>query len=397
MVVKRRLLLAVASALSLLLLTATAPMAAGYKEVAPSPLRQAGLLRVKDIAANGNTNKGAIVAVGWHEASKPGQLYLAFSTDGGRDYRRTNGNLRRYRIVGDTKLGMSVAICAGRVWVGSTFKDASTGASRVFLTSRTIGGGAAQAFVTPGDGRRVRDVSVACVGSKLLAIGWLEKKDGQSRARLMLRSTDSPAAVPEIKKNFKLGPAQFKGGIAVAATPAAAMVAWADDGNLRLKRFEVDAEDASNVTSGPPSIVAWRDVKGPQMAARGKKVALAYSDAGKAKAKLSSDLGETFGAVSVLARAGSVRAPSKVYSADVVGNRIVYEIGANKKGQVTPMRIQSTTGGESWGERTFGHIGARMGALLKKKGTAPLLMEAWHNNGPKSGADTFRAKFETRR
>ncbi len=62
---------------------------------------------------------------------------------------------------------------------------------------------------------------------------------------------------------------------------------------------------------------------------------------------------------------------------------------------VTPTRLQSTDGGESWGERTFGHIGARMGALLKKKGKAPLLMEAWHNNAPKPSADTFRAKYET--
>ena len=84
----------------------------------PSPLRQADLLRVKDIAANGNTSEGAIVAVGWHEASKPGQLYLAFSTNGGKDYRRTNGNLRRYPIVGEPALGMSLDICDGRVWVG---------------------------------------------------------------------------------------------------------------------------------------------------------------------------------------------------------------------------------------------------------------------------------------
>ncbi len=394
MLAKRRLLLAVASALSLLM-AATAPMAAGYKEAAPSPLRQAGLLRVKDIAANGATNKGPIVAVGWHEGSKPGQLYLAFSTDGGKDYRRSNANLRQYRIVGDTKLGMSLAICAGKVWAGSTFKDAGSGATRVFLTSRTIGGGASQAFVTPGDGRRVRDVSVACVGNKLLAIGWLEKKDGQNRTRLVLRSTESAAVEPAIEKKYKFGPAQFKSGIAVAGTPAAALVAWVDDGNLRLKRFDVSADDASDVTSGPPSTIAWGDVTGPQMAARGQKVALGFSDAGKAKAKLSSDLGASFGEVTRLARPGSIKAPTKVYSADVIGDRIVFEFGVNKKGVITPTRLQSTDGGESWGERTFGHIGARMGALLKKKGKAPLLMEAWHNNAPKTGADTFRAKYET--
>ena len=85
MVVKRRLLLAVASALTLVL-TAAAPMMAATKEAKPSPLRAASLLRVKDIAANGNTAGGSIVAIGWHEGSKPGQLYLAFSTDGGPVY-----------------------------------------------------------------------------------------------------------------------------------------------------------------------------------------------------------------------------------------------------------------------------------------------------------------------
>jgi hypothetical protein len=394
MVVKRRLLLAVASALALSL-TAAAPMMGAYKEATPSPLRQTGLLRVKDIAANGGTSDGAIVAVGWHEGSQPGQLYLAFSLNGGKDYRRTNGNLRSYRIVGEPNLGLSLAICDGRVWAGSTYQDAANGSTRVFLTTRTIGGGAAQAFVTPADGRRVRDVSVACAGKGLLAIGWLEKKDGQNRARLILRSTEPLGQDLAIEKKFKFGPAEFKSGFAVAATPAAALVSYVSAGNLRLKRFEIDAEDPSNITAGPVSTVAWGDIKGPQMAARGNKVALAYGDAGKVRVKLSTDVGVTFGNASTAVSSGSIANPSTAYSADVVGERVVLMVGANKKGVLSPQRVQSTNGGESWGTRDFGNIGARVGALLKKTGTEPMLMEAWHNNAPKPAPDTLRAKYET--
>ena len=71
MVVKRRLLLAVASALTLVL-TVSGPMLAQTREAKPAPLRAGGLLRVKDMAANGNTAGGSIAAVGWHEGSKPG-------------------------------------------------------------------------------------------------------------------------------------------------------------------------------------------------------------------------------------------------------------------------------------------------------------------------------------
>ncbi len=395
MVVKRRFLLSVASALALVM-TAAVPMMGAYKEVAPSPLRQTGLLRVKDIAANGNTSDGAVVAIGWHEASKPGQLYLAFSTNGGKDYRRTNGRLRRYPIVGEPSLGMSVAICGGRVWVGSSYKDPASGAPRVLMTSRTIGGGAAQAWVTPGDGRKVRDVSIACAGKDLLAIGWLEKKDGKNRTRLMLRSMEPLGQSPTIGKKFKFGPSDFKGGIAVAATPGAVAVAYNKNGNLKVKRFGIDADDPSIISQGPPSTVAWGDVKAPQMAARGNRLVLAYSDAGKVKAKLSTDVGASFGGPKVLVPSGSIRNPSRAYSADVIGGRIVVEAGANKKGKVVPQRIQSTDAGATWSTRTFGHIGGRVGALLKKKGQAPLLMEAWHNNAPNPSPDTLRAKHEVR-
>lgn len=393
MVVKPRFLLAVATALTLVA-TASLPLAAATKQADPKPLRAGSLLRVKDIAANGNTNKGAVVAVGWHETSQPGRLFLAFSTDGGEDYRRSNGKLRRYPIVGDPRRGVSLAICSRRVWAGSVYEDPNGNGSRVLLTSRTIGGGAAQQWVTPLDGRKVRDVSIACAGNKLLAVGWLEKKNNKKRGRLLLRSMDALGTRPDIELKYKLGPAEMKSGLDVAATPSAVVATFVRSGDLRLKRFEIAADDPSTIAQSATATVARNDIKGPRMAARGQRVVVAYSDAGKVKAKLSGDLGATFGGPQVLVRSGGKRNPSRVHSADVVGDRVVVEVDASKKGVMTPQRIQSTDAGETWGTRSFGHKGARVGALLKTKGQPPLLMESWHNNAPRGRADTLRARYE---
>ena len=80
MVVKRRLLLAIASALTATLVATTPMVAASYAEAKPKPLRKESLLRVRDIAANGTTTVGSqtlpIVAIGYRQSASPGQLFL---------------------------------------------------------------------------------------------------------------------------------------------------------------------------------------------------------------------------------------------------------------------------------------------------------------------------------
>ncbi|MEX1335142.1 MAG: hypothetical protein AB1Z66_07575 [Candidatus Limnocylindrales bacterium] len=397
MVAKPRLLLAVASALTLVL-TAAAPMSAATKEAKPSPLRAANLLRVKDIAANGNTKGGAIVAIGWHEASKPGRLYLTFSRNGGKDfYRNSNGNLRRYPIVGEPKLGMSIDVCAGRVWAATGYSSPSdkAGDSDVFLTSRTIGGGAAQALLTSTSAdRRVRDVTVSCVSNELIAIGWLQKTANKTTAQLMLRSLEQLGTTPSFKKTYNLGSAELKSGLDVAATASSVAVTFVRDGHLRLKRFDIEAP--TNVTSNPLRTIAWKDIKQPVMDARGKRLAVAYSDAGKVRVKTSRDLGVTLSKPSTLAGTGGIKNPSRAYSLDLVGDRVVATLGVYSKaaGKVTPQRLTSSTFGEKWSKRSFGNRGARYAALLKKKGQGPLVVETWHNNAAKGARDTLRARYE---
>jgi hypothetical protein len=398
MVVKRRLLLSVAAALTLVL-TVAAPLTAATKESSPSPLRAANLLRAKDIAANGGTGKGQIVAVGWQEASNPGQLWLAYSIDGGKDYRRTNGKLRRYPVVGEPAQGISLAICADRVWAATAYRRSSdrAGDSDVFMTSRTIGGGAAQALMTnTARDRRVREVTVACVGNQYIAIGWLNRNGaGKTTAQVMIRSVEPLGTTPSFKQTYNLGLAEFTSGLDVAATPTSVAVAFVRDGDLRLKRFEVDRSTPGAITAEPLKKIVWRDVKYPQLAAKSQRLVVAYSDRGKLRAKLSRDQGATLSSPVTLAKTGGARNPSLAQSLDVVGDRIVATARVYSKANgYQPQRITSSTFGQNWSARTFGNKGARHAALLKKKGKAPLLQETWHNNAPRGSADTLRARYE---
>ena len=395
MVVKPRLLLAIASALSLTVVAA-APGAASFKEADPAPLRKEPRLNVRDIS----TGSGSVVAVGWREGSGAGQLYLAFSTDSGRTYfRPNNDNLRKFKVVGDSRLGLSLDVCAGRVWAASSYRNPSdrVGDSDVILTTRTIGGGADQRFMTQSSvKRKVRDVQVECIGQDLIAVAWLEQSGGASRAKMLIRSTEALSKAPAFQKLFKLGTgARYQDGIALAGTPEAVHVVWGKGNkrNLRMKRFLISGGDTPVVTPQEASTIAFKDARFPQLAARGQNLALAYSHGGKVKVKRSNDLGASWSGGTRVMGAGSVSKPSKPYSVDVSGDRIVVEAGANKNGQFLPRRVQSLDGGSSWNVREYGHKGVRVGALLNRNEKPPLLMEAWHNNDAVA-TDTLRAQFE---
>jgi hypothetical protein len=127
--------------------------------------------------------------------------------------------------------------------------------------------------------------------------------------------------------------------------------------------------------------------------ARGQRTVVAFSDAGRVKAMLSDDDGVTFGPPAKLVPTGSPRTPSQALSADISGPRVVVEVAAYQRGEVKPERVESLDAGTTWQRRTFGHVGARMGALRKTSPTSSLLSEAWQNNTPE--LDTLRAQYET--
>jgi hypothetical protein len=265
------------------------------------------------------------------------------------------------------------------------------------MTSRTIGGGAAQALMTNTSvNRRVRDVTVSCVGNQYLAIGWLNKNGkGKTTARLMIRSVEALGTPPAFKEVYNLGVAEFKSGLDVAATPDSAAVSFVRNGRLRLKRFGVDRSTPGAISGEPLKTIVWKTVKHPQMVAKWQRLVVAYSQRGKIRAKVSKDRGETFSSPTTLVRTGGARNPSKAQSIAVVGDRIVATARVySKAAGFKPQRVASSDFGETWTRRTFGNNGARRAALLKQKGQPPLLMETWHNNAPRGSRDTLRARYE---
>jgi hypothetical protein len=156
-----------------------------------------------------------------------------------------------------------------------------------------------------------------------------------------------------------------------------------------------DAAPAA-ITQQPLQTMAWNDVKYPVIAARGQRLAVAYSDAGKVRIKTSSDQGQTLSGPRTLVNTGGKKNPSKPWSIDVVGDRMAVTTGVFSKsaGRVTPARMTSSNFGESWSKRNFGNRGTRLATLLKRKQQAPLLREAWDDNAPRGSADTLRARYE---
>ena len=310
MVVKRRLRLAVAAALTLAM-TAAVPVLGGYGPANPDPLAQEELLRVQDIAATGKTrNSGPVVAVGWRQAAKPGELFVTYSTDGGSSYLKKNGQLRSFRVAGDGTRGLSLDSCAGSIWVASVanYPGDDTADRDVFLTSRTVNGKPGQVYLTDAaSSRKARSVSVSCVGKKLLAIAWLEQSFGKPRAKLMLRSLEAAGQPTSFRKVYGLGEADLKGGISVDASTDSVHVAWTTGSGkaLRYQRFLVAEGKPPAITRQPAVRLAAKDVQLPQVASRGQKVVVAYSDAGKIKARVSGDDGETFDEPALVVSTGS--------------------------------------------------------------------------------------------
>ncbi len=382
---------------SFLALTVALPAAAAYEAAAPEPLRSAKKLRAQDITARGDD-----VVLGWREGGKPDRLWMSLSRDGGETYQKGSGKLRRFGLVGLAGHGLSLSVCGPHsersFWAVTAYRSRTdrAGESDVLLTRRGLdrpASNAVQLFITsPRAKRQVRDADVACVGDHHLAIAWLEKKDGRTRARLAIRRLTDAGRSESVRK-INLGPAVMKGGIAVAATPSAIHVVWTknDKHHLRYERFRVKSKKKSRFERGLARGLAWSDVEQPVLTARGRKVAVAYSDAGALKLRLSDDAGASFGGAESLAD-GTSQKPSRARSISLSGTRLVVEAIDRSGGGRVPARLESTDLGSSWSGLVFGNDGVRLGALQKVSYGESRLKEVLHDDG--SRVDTLRARYE---
>jgi hypothetical protein len=265
----------------------------------------------------------------------------------------------------------------------------------VLLSSRAVRGGAGQAFVTNANfDRRTHDVAISCIGNRLLAIAWIETTSGVTRAKMQLRSLEPLGQTPSVRRVFPLGTAQRSGGISVDASTNAVHVAWTGDAerNLYYKRFALGSGADPRVTRRKTRRLATGDIRFPEIGLRGNNIVIAYTDVGRVRARISRDGGSQYAQSVLIVGTGGPRRPSRAYSVDISGERILIEAIASRQGNFTPQRIQSRDGGTTWDKRSFGNVGVRVGALRKTSQTGSLLVEAWQNNA--QGTDTLRAQYE---
>lgn len=366
----------IAVSVSALILSTAAGASGAFNP--PILLRQADHLRLKDVAVNKTS-----VAVGWQEGSRPGELRVRISLDGGIKFKGA------YQVAGLGSQGVSLAICGGRVWAvsaarfpGDAEKDSDLLlSSRVLTTSERT-----QVFLTqPAQVHRILSPQLACVGERLLAMGWLDRVGKDTRAKLRLRdlSTLTTAATDRL---FDLGPAHPRGGLAVAATNAAVHVAWSkgDQQDLRYKRILVGSGSEPDITPTRTRTVATGATVWPQLAARGGKVVLAYTDDGRILFQSSADGGATLSEPRMLVRAGSLANRSRATSIDLRSSRIVVEgmrpPPRSPGGDLIPYRLESRDAGVTWTKLRLGNRGIRVGALRPMKGGGSLLLEGWHDD-----------------
>jgi hypothetical protein len=130
----------------------------------------------------------------------------------------------------------------------------------------------------------------------------------------------------------------------------------------------------------------------PQLAVRGQRVAVAYTDRGKVKVKISTDGGASFGSFDKVIPEGKKATPSKAWSIAISDDRVLLEGARNQQGTKTSVRVQTFDLGTTWATSAFGHRGTRKGALFRVGQDESLIREAWHDNGP--NVDKLRAQSE---
>ena len=233
MVVKRRLLLAITAVRRRRAVRRRCPVLGAFSPSQPDP---AGPGRPHPGPGRGRRRArprdvGPVVAVGWREAAKPGELYVAFARDGGRSVPQAErhdapvpgrSGIRHPRASRWT----SAADASGwRTVVNYPGDDPDD--KDVLLTSRRWRGQAGQAFLTDAAGNRTaRQVLASPASATGCSPSPGSRPAGKHTRQAHAQSLEPLGEPTSVRQVFGLGAALPQNGIAVDAGTDSVHVAW---------------------------------------------------------------------------------------------------------------------------------------------------------------------------
>ncbi len=328
--------------------------------------------------------RGSSIGAVWLEMRDSGYaVYFRMSRDSGGSWTPAK------RLDPRPNDSPSAAICMGRLWIASVVEPVGSPPTEreLVLDGRDLdGSGSVGMEVTDlGPGGTVRHPSIACVGNRFLAIGWLQATaPGAERAKLLVMDPD--ASIARLRPGgsgaelLDFGPASRHVTPAVAASGSRVAMTWESGSGLELRVVPVARGGAVDLGTPTETSLGGPAQYVTAVAIDDARVVVAYTQDDDLYTRTSADAGASFSSATLRLdgeTASSVLAAAETLS--MKGPRVLLNATRLTTGDLVASeewRLRSANAGVSFGSVLAGTGGTRLGVMTG--GTrVPRAVEIW--------------------
>lgn len=357
----------------------TPAVATGADWSPPVTLRTADSLSLAAVAA-----KGSGVGVVWEEDRPVGPAVLfRISQDGGATF----GAMKRLDDRPNRR--PSAAVCMGDLWIASEVRlpDDPIDAWSIVVDGKQLDGtGYTGILVTfTDDGVVATEPSIACVGSRFLALAWLQNANGAGW-RAKLRVFDPSPPTPDVAgavyaRTIDLGPADPDIKPSVGASNGRVSVLWGRAGDLWYRTGTIAAGPSVGLAVAAPFVMDTGVGPETAIAVNDQQIVVAYMHANDVVTRRNRFPGSIIWSVAWARLDGDpiccrVAAP---FSVALSGSRVLLEAQRTIHDAdpiVEEWRLTSGDEGGTFSKIQVGSLGQRAGAFAGTA-AAPRMVEAW--------------------